>query len=160
MYQLAKENILISSSYELHKMEDESKEKFKEILVINDALFDFKTNETESVKELDDVGSDLHAKMYFLEKGKNTELFLGSANATDAAFNQNVEFLVRLKGKTEQVGIEQFLNSDDDFGFRTILKEYEKGNLTDKELNQDAEFPIWVPGDFLKGDQSKRLLAS
>lgn len=135
--QLAKENILISSSYELHKMDDESKKRFKEILVINDALFDFKTNENDSVKDLNDVGSDLHAKMYFLEKGKNTELFLGSANATDAAFNQNVEFLVRLKGKTEQIGIDQFLNSDEDFGFRTILKEYEKGNLTEKELNQE-----------------------
>lgn len=135
--QLAKENILISSSYELHKLDEESKNKFKEILVINDALFDFKTNEDEAVKELDDVGSDLHAKMYFLEKGKNTELFLGSANATDAAFNQNVEFLVRLKGRTEQIGIDQFLNSDRDFGFRTILKEYEKGNLTEKELDRE-----------------------
>ena len=135
--QLAKENILISSSYEIHKMEQESKKKFKEILVINDALFDFKTNENDSIKELDDVGSDLHAKMYFLEKGKNTELFLGSANATDAAFNQNVEFLVRLKGKTDQIGIDQFLNSDEDFGFRTILKDYENGNLSEKEMNQE-----------------------
>lgn len=135
--QLAKENILISSSYEIHKMEQESKNKFKEILIINDALFDFKTNENESVKELDDVGSDLHAKMYFLEKGKNTELFLGSANATDAAFSQNVEFLVRLKGKTDQIGIDQFLNSDEDFGFRTILKDYENGKLSEKELNQE-----------------------
>jgi hypothetical protein len=135
--QLAKENILISSSYEIHKMEQDSKNKFKEILVINDALFDFKTNESESVKELDDVGSDLHAKMYFLEKGKNTELFLGSANATDAAFSQNVEFLVRLKGKTDQIGIDQFLNSDEDFGFRTILKDYENGSLSEKELNQE-----------------------
>jgi len=135
--QLAKENILISGSYELHKLEEESKNKFKEILVINDALFDFKTSENEAVKELDDVGSDLHAKMYFLEKGKNTELFLGSANATDAAFTQNVEFLVRLKGRTEQIGIDQFLNSDEDFGFRTILKEYEKGNLTEKELDRE-----------------------
>lgn len=135
--QLAKENILISSSYEIHKMEQESKKKFKEILVINDALFDFKTNENDSIKELDDVGSDLHAKMYFLEKGKNTELFLGSANATDAAFSQNVEFLVRLKGKTDQIGIDQFLNSDEDFGFRTILKDYENGQLSEKELNQE-----------------------
>jgi len=136
--QLAKENILISSPYELHKMDEESKKMFKEILVINDALFDFKTNENESVKQLDDVGSDLHAKMYFLEKGKNTELFLGSANATNAAFTQNVEFLVRLKGRTDQIGIDQFLNSDEDFGFRTILKEYENGNLSEKELNQKA----------------------
>lgn len=134
---LAKENILISSSYEIHKVEEDSKKQFKEILVINDALFDFKTNENESIKELDDVGSDLHAKMYFLEKGRNTELFLGSANATDAAFNQNVEFLVRLKGKTDQIGIDQFLNSDEDFGFRTILKNYENGKLTEKELNQE-----------------------
>jgi hypothetical protein len=135
--QLAKENILISSSYEIHKVEENSKNQFKEKLVINDVLFDFKTNDSESVKELDDVGSDLHAKMYFLEKGKNTELFLGSANATDAAFTNNVECLICLKGKTEDIGIDQFLNTDEDFCFRTILKDYENGVLSESELNQE-----------------------
>lgn len=134
---LAKENVLISSSYEIHKMEQKSKEQFKEILVINDALFDFETNDDDSVKELDDVGSDLHAKMYFLEKGKNTDLFIGSANATDAAFSQNVECLVCLKGKTDQIGIDQFLNSDEDSGFRKILKDYEVGTLSEKELREE-----------------------
>jgi hypothetical protein len=134
---LAQENILISSSYEIHKMEDASKEYFKDILVINDALFDFKTKDEEISEELNDVGSDLHAKMYFLEKGKSAELFLGSANATDAAFSTNIECLVGLKGKVDQIGIDQFLNSDEDFGFRTILKDYENGTLSENELNQE-----------------------
>ena len=34
-------------------------------------------------------------------------LFTGSANATDAAFNHNVEFLVELSGRRSQIGIER-----------------------------------------------------
>jgi hypothetical protein len=37
----------------------------------------------------------------------------------------------------DQIGIDQFLNSDEDFGFRTILKDYENGTLSENELNQE-----------------------
>jgi len=131
---LALKNILVSCPFEIHKLDEKSKKEFEEILVINDTLFDFKSQELDGNIDYENVGSDLHAKMYFLEKGKKTELYLGSANATDAAFYQNIEFLVCLKGKTEDLGIDQFLNSEDEFSFRKILKTYEERSLTKEEL--------------------------
>jgi hypothetical protein len=49
----------------------------------------------------------LHAKVYAAKKGWNTHLFLGSANATDAALLRgcNVEFMVELVGRSSKVGL-------------------------------------------------------
>jgi HKD family nuclease len=50
---------------------------------------------------LDDLasrGMDIHAKMYLIWKGRNQHyLYLGSANATQKAFKENGEFLLRLR---------------------------------------------------------------
>jgi hypothetical protein len=47
----------------------------------------------------------LHAKLFLAEQGDRARLWTGSANATDAAFNGNIEFLVELGGKRNLVGI-------------------------------------------------------
>ena len=46
----------------------------------------------------------LHAKVFAFEKEGRAHLFLGSANATGAAFNKNVEILVELAGPTSGAG--------------------------------------------------------
>lgn len=64
---------------------------------------------------LDDLASrhmDLHAKMYYVWKNRDEQyLFLGSANATNAAFNRNGEFLLRLKYKHGNKHAADFLSS-------------------------------------------------
>lgn len=52
-------------------------------------------------------------------------MWLGSANATNAAFDGNVEFLVELEGKKGRCGIDACLGADDDTGLDTLLTEYE-----------------------------------
>ncbi|GJH14284.1 hypothetical protein CBA19CS11_35620 [Caballeronia novacaledonica] len=57
----------------------------------------------------DDVAhrqSGLHAKVYIGKRGWNTHLFVGSANASDAALlnGRNVEFMVELIGRGTKVG--------------------------------------------------------
>jgi hypothetical protein len=42
---------------------------------------------------------DLHAKVFLFDDDNSTSWFLGSANATTAAFERNVEFLLELKGR-------------------------------------------------------------
>ena len=42
----------------------------------------------------------LHAKLFVEDDGWNASVYTGSANATDAAFNRNVEFLVQLRGRS------------------------------------------------------------
>ena len=80
------------------------------------------TEDGEEAEQRDTIG--LHAKVYVLEKGWRTHLFLGSANATNAALLQcsNVEVLAELVGRTSQVGgIDKLLGED---GVGSILNEY------------------------------------
>lgn len=53
----------------------------------------------------------LHAKLYVADAGWNATVWTGSANATDAAFGGNVEFLVELTGKKSRCGIDAVLGS-------------------------------------------------
>ena len=83
---------------------------------------------------LDDLasrGMDLHAKMYLVWMGRERHfLYLGSANATNSAFERNGEFLLRLKFEYGNSKYYQFLK---DF--------YEEGNKDSKFvcLNEPIE---------------------
>ncbi len=48
---------------------------------------------------------DLHAKLYVAERSKRAHVFVGSANATDAAFSGNVEVLCELVGGHSKLGV-------------------------------------------------------
>jgi len=61
--------------------------------------------------------SGLHAKIFvFDESGLRSRVFTGSANATYAAFNQNVETLLELGGRTRDVGVARWLAPEDALG--------------------------------------------
>lgn len=55
--------------------------------------------------------SGLHAKMYVIDDGWRARVFLGSANATNAAFAGNVEFVVELAGAKKDFGITALLST-------------------------------------------------
>lgn len=55
--------------------------------------------------------SGLHAKVFVAESENQVRLWLGSANATEPAFNGNVEFLVEGLLDPNQYGIDQILDS-------------------------------------------------
>lgn len=50
--------------------------------------------------------SDLHAKLYVTERGATAHVLTGSANATAAAFDRNVEFLVELTAHRKWLGLD------------------------------------------------------
>lgn len=54
--------------------------------------------------------SGLHAKLFVADDGWNAHVWTGSANATTAAFDKNVEFLVRLYGKKKRCGVDTLLD--------------------------------------------------
>ncbi|MGB3602669.1 phospholipase D family protein [Gordonia sp. (in: high G+C Gram-positive bacteria)] len=56
--------------------------------------------------------SGLHAKFYAVERSKRSHLFVGSANATGAAFTSNVEILAELTGQTKTFGVDAFLGKE------------------------------------------------
>ena len=68
--------------------------------------------------------SGLHAKVFASDVGRDTQIWTGSANATEAAFGGNVEFLVQLTGPRHRVGLDKLLTANrDSAGFRDILIE-------------------------------------
>ena len=69
----------------------------------------------------------LHSKLFLFENGHDARLFTGSANATRAAFQRNVEVLVELVGEKGSCGIAALLGAENDprLGtFRSLLQEY------------------------------------
>ena len=64
----------------------------------------------------------LHAKTYVIERGHAAHLLLGSANATRAAFDGNIEFLVELVGTKSRLGIDTLVGQD--APFRQMLADY------------------------------------
>lgn len=67
----------------------------------------------------------LHAKIFAFEEGDRARLFLGSANATGAAFSSNVEILVELAGPTSVLGIDRLCDgTEDEPGLRVLFNHY------------------------------------
>jgi len=56
----------------------------------------------------------LHAKLFVSDDGWDSHVWTGSANATTAAFERNVEFMVHLTGKKSRCGIARFVDVTDD----------------------------------------------
>ena len=81
----------------------------------------------------------LHAKIFGFESQDQTTWFLGSANATGAAFRSNVELLLELTGPTHLVGIDKALGGDgDDTGMRRLFRDYKDSAGLDTE-EEDAD---------------------
>jgi hypothetical protein len=107
--------------------------------------------------ELEDDGSEtadgdqtspsrgLHAKLFVADDGWDGRIWTGSANATSAAFDRNVEFLVELRGKRSFCGIDAVLESGaNKTTLSSMLVPY----------NPDPEKPA---GDVIKERLEKRL---
>lgn len=72
----------------------------------------------------------LHAKLYVADCGGRTRVWTGSANATQAAFSGNVEFLLELREPRHRFGVDKLLppERDDDatLHFDNLLEKYRR----------------------------------
>lgn len=97
----------------------------------------------ESISAGEDGGSDqleqnLHAKLFIYKRpGRGNVWFVGSANATKAAFERNVEFLLELRSKGEAIRFESIL--DDLLGPERDLGVFEPFSPGAEPLDDDAE---------------------
>jgi hypothetical protein len=76
----------------------------------------------ERAIETEHMLGDLHAKLYVVETSRRARVFMGSANATERAFNGNVEILCELTGGATRLGIDAMLG--DKSPLRGILEVY------------------------------------
>ena len=122
--QQGKSNILISRSEALDQIPKTTLGAFAQLYQISPAAnpeTDEGTGDTPAQAPL--VG--LHAKLYIADAGKNTRIWTGSANATDAAFDRNVEFLVELIGSKQKFGIDALLAfQENEVSFRSLLEPF------------------------------------
>ena len=56
--------------------------------------------------------TNLHAKIFVAERARRAHLFVGSANATEGAFDGNVEFLCELVGQTARYGVDALVGEN------------------------------------------------
>ncbi|MFW6030892.1 MAG: hypothetical protein ACOCRO_11665, partial [Halanaerobiales bacterium] len=74
---------------------------------------------------ISEIRCGLHTKLFLFEENNNANLWLGSANATNAAYNNNIEFMVCLQGKKDEIGIDNFLgDKEDKHSFASLLMDY------------------------------------
>ncbi len=69
---------------------------------------------------VDDLAG-LHAKAYFCDYDHFTYALLGSANATEAGFTKNVEFLLEMRGAKKRLGVQRIRESLNDVPFAAYL---------------------------------------
>jgi hypothetical protein len=101
---------ILSRVEELEKLDPESLERLN-ARVLDDLAVSQAVDNTR-------LGGHMHAKMYVVEQRTNwskAHVFLGSANATTAAFSTNTEFMIEIRGPKKKFGIDQFLGGDGTF---------------------------------------------
>lgn len=106
----SQKNTLITRKSELPKLKPASVTKFN-IYALKDIIVD--GEETLSEGDSSEVVSeqqkqDIHAKMYLKTKYSDSELYLGSLNASNSACYGNVEFMVKLLGKKRYLNVDLF----------------------------------------------------
>jgi hypothetical protein len=98
---------------------------YHKVYILSDEAELIGDDQEEDQEQGPDLLTGLHAKLYVLDSGSQSRIWTGSANATEAAFRANVEFLVELQGPRDQVGIEAVLGGEDEKdALRWMLQEY------------------------------------
>lgn len=134
------ENVIISRSDSLEDLPLQRLDHFSQFYSLNTGAEAEPGGDDVAANALQSPLLGLHAKLYVVDQGWHSVVLTGSANATDAAFSRNVEFLTELVGKKSCVGIEALLTK-------------EKGQLKFLDLLQE-----FTPGEPAKPDPVKDRL--
>ncbi|MCE5200777.1 MAG: phospholipase D family protein [Armatimonadota bacterium] len=120
--------IIVSRVESLDQLDPETRKHFSRIYTIEETGDEPEEQDGTEDASLANSNRGLHAKLYITENGWNADLWTGSANATNAAFRNNIEFLVKMSGKRSQVGIDALLQQDSDSSLLHLLCEYQEPN--------------------------------
>jgi hypothetical protein len=116
--------VLVSRPEEMDKLTPSARDTFSQCSALREAA---ETEDGEDLSQESSVLQGLHAKVYICQRGRETTIALGSANATHAALveGRNVELLVELTGKKSKIGgIDEIFSLD---GFGKLLEPYKPG---------------------------------
>ncbi|MDY0151950.1 MAG: phospholipase D family protein [Candidatus Cloacimonas sp.] len=125
-------NTLITRKTELAKLKPEDVSRFN-LYVMKDMVIDGEESLSEGDND-DKQSQDIHAKLYLKTKYSDSELYIGSLNATLNAVNGNIEFMLKLTGKRRNLNVQAF--KQDIFGTDDRNSPFER-----VELKSEAEPP-------------------
>lgn len=111
---------LITRKSELYKLSKDFLSDF-DTYTLKDDIID---GEDRFSEEDDIKKQDIHAKLYLKTKNSDSELFLGSANASKNAFDGNIEFMLKLYSKKRNLNVSAL--KSDLFGDDEKLNPFEK----------------------------------
>lgn len=125
-------NVLMSRLDSLSVLRQADLDGFKQVFSLSEmAEIEEPHSKTTEDLFLESPCSGLHAKLYVADRGRRAHMWTGSANATSAAFQQNVEFLVELIGWKSRVGVEVFLGKTKErSGFADLWEIYDPSSDT------------------------------
>ena len=129
--------ILITRREELYKIKELLEQENIQIYVINEKILKAEQSIQEGEAQETAMNQDIHAKIFVFEEGNKTELFVGSANATNSAFSGNTEVMLNVtiyKNKILEIIKEDLLKNDTE---ETTY--FEKAKLEDFEEDEDKE---------------------
>lgn len=130
--------VLVSRPEALEELNPATIEAFDEAYILaREAETEDETPEYEAAEPAEEDTMDLaeegegttltglHAKLFVADAGRKARIWTGSANATNAAFSRNVEFLVEIAGRKSFCGIDKILSDPGDAtGFADLLQKY------------------------------------
>lgn len=117
-------NVLISRLEELQVQPQELLQRFAAIYTLSDAA-DLEEPTSEGEEDLAPPLAGLHAKLYVGDAGDRAHLWTGSANATEAAFQHNVEFLAQLSGPIQVCGVDAVLGAERETGLVALMEPFD-----------------------------------
>jgi hypothetical protein len=124
--QVGNRNVLVSRNESLAKLQTKTLTDYELFELSPYANPEDEEVDTETGQPERATLSGLHAKLYVADSGSNARIWTGSANATDAAFKKNVEFLVELVGAKKNFGISALMApaADNEVNFRSLLEPF------------------------------------
>lgn len=117
--------ILLSRLDSLDALQLETIGLFERILILDEPDLEENDEGDEAVQEND--RSDLHAKLFIIEQRNTTRVLTGSANATNAAFSINTEFMVEMRADKNVFSVDSFLLADKNL-FGSVIREYKRND--------------------------------
>jgi len=113
--------VVLARREQLDRLDSRTIERI-EALVLDDAANDDDIDQASTAGSLPQAEplAGLHAKAYVLDRQTGSHLFVGSANATEAAFGGNVEMLVEFEGPQTKLGVAALLGENSPLRALTI----------------------------------------
>jgi hypothetical protein len=138
-------DVLVSRAETIDTIEANALEGFEEILTLSadaagqgESARRFAAEDEELAEHPELPLSGLHAKIFVSEYHHIARMWTGSANATNAAFSGNVEFLVELQGPRSTCGIDALLEGQGGgMRFRDLLVAYEPSASVPEDTLQE-----------------------